>query len=129
MVLDQKIADLENSGYTCRAFNIPAVAVGAHHERQRIFLVANASTRGWTQLLCPNPLTSFAQSTPSITLGAQGNPFLQFEESLCEPALFALPDGIPDHIFRLGAVGDSIASPIPLILLTCIQAIYKENNL
>ena len=42
MGLDQAIADLESAEYSCRAFNIPAVAVNADHERKRIFIVANS---------------------------------------------------------------------------------------
>jgi len=42
LVLDAKIADLENEGYTCQAYNIPAVSIGALNERQRIWLVAYA---------------------------------------------------------------------------------------
>lgn len=47
-VLDLKIDDLESEGYSCQAFDIPAEAVGALHQRERIWLVAynaNADTR------------------------------------------------------------------------------------
>jgi hypothetical protein len=46
MGLDQALTDLESAGYACRAFNIPAVAVGADHERKRIFIVANSLHNG-----------------------------------------------------------------------------------
>lgn len=46
MVLDQKIFDLEAIGYECQPFNIPVVAVGGGHERQRIWLVAHSSRKG-----------------------------------------------------------------------------------
>lgn len=39
-VLDTKIDDLESIGYSARAFDIPAYAVGAIHERRRIYLIA-----------------------------------------------------------------------------------------
>lgn len=39
-VLDLKIDDLESIGYSCQAYNIPAEAVGALHQRERIWLVA-----------------------------------------------------------------------------------------
>lgn len=42
VALDDAISDLESEGYTVRTFNIPACAVEAWHERQRIFIVANA---------------------------------------------------------------------------------------
>lgn len=39
-VLDIKINDLGSLGYSCQAYNIPAEAVGALHQRERIWLVA-----------------------------------------------------------------------------------------
>jgi len=42
MELDNAIVDLENTGYEVRAFNIPAVGVGAWHKRERCFIVAHS---------------------------------------------------------------------------------------
>lgn len=39
LALDDVLADLERIGYSSRAFVIPACAVGAKHERQRVFIV------------------------------------------------------------------------------------------
>jgi DNA (cytosine-5)-methyltransferase 1 len=39
-VLDIKINDLERKGYSCQAYSIPAEAVGALHQRERIWLIA-----------------------------------------------------------------------------------------
>jgi DNA (cytosine-5)-methyltransferase 1 len=38
--LDDTLADLESEGYEARAFDIPALALGAWHRRQRLFIVA-----------------------------------------------------------------------------------------
>lgn len=127
MVLDQKITDLESIGYSWRAFNIPAIAVGAHHERQRIFLIANSNGRRWTQLLHSDLSSIFETVKDAITLGAKGNAFLQFQERICQPAIFPMANGIPDHIFRLEATGNSIVSPIPIILLTAIKETYTNT--
>lgn len=40
--LDDVLADLEGEGYTCRAFVLPAAAVGARHRRDRVFIVAHS---------------------------------------------------------------------------------------
>ena len=38
--LDTVLSDLDNLGYTCATFNLPAVAFDAPHRRHRIFIVA-----------------------------------------------------------------------------------------
>lgn len=126
MVLNKKIADLEKIGYTCQPYIIPAVSTNAHHQRNRVFLVAHTNVQRRRELLCTDYRTIFEESREKYSLGAQGNAFLQFEKSVCEPPLFTVDDGIPDHIFRLGAAGNSIVSTIPIILLTAIKEI--ENN-
>jgi DNA (cytosine-5)-methyltransferase 1 len=42
LALDDVLADLEGLGYATRTFVIPACAVGAHHRRDRVWIVANA---------------------------------------------------------------------------------------
>ena len=41
MALDAVLADLENLGYTCRTFIIPAAGVGAPHRRDRCAIIAS----------------------------------------------------------------------------------------
>lgn len=128
MVLDQKIADLESIGYSCQAFVLPAVATNAVHVRKRVFLIAHSNVRGWTGTLCYDKISinrAFEKANP---LDSQGNPFLQFQQSVGEPAVFPVDDGISDRILRLGAAGDSIISTIPIILLGAINEIEKTLN-
>ncbi len=42
LALDDVLADLEALGYAARALVIPACAVGAHHRRDRVWIIANA---------------------------------------------------------------------------------------
>jgi len=44
MGLDDVLSDLENAGYTCRSFVIPACAVGASHRRDRVWTIAHATS-------------------------------------------------------------------------------------
>jgi len=46
MVLDTVTSDLERIGYATIPIEIPACAVGAPHRRQRVWVVANAISRG-----------------------------------------------------------------------------------
>jgi DNA (cytosine-5)-methyltransferase 1 len=128
MVLDQKITDLEKIGYACQPYIIPAVATNAHHQRGRVFLVANANVQRRRELLCANYGAIFEKSASANTLGASGNAFLQFEQSVGEPALFTVANGLSDQVFRLGAAGNSIVSTIPIILLQAIYEIEKMNQ-
>ena len=45
MGLDQVLSDLEALGYSTQAFIIPACAIGALHRRDRVWVVANASSK------------------------------------------------------------------------------------
>lgn len=128
MVLDQKITDLESIGYACRAFVIPAVATGAAHIRKRVFLVAHANGRRWAGALRDDKVDISRAFAQANTLDTQGNPFLRFEESMGEPAVFPVAHGIPDRVFRLGAAGDSIVSTIPIILLGAIKEIELQMS-
>lgn len=46
MVLEQVLASLEAEGYQVQTYNIPACAVGAPHERQRVWIVAYSDSYG-----------------------------------------------------------------------------------
>lgn len=44
--LDCVLHDLENIGYACQSFIIPALATGANHNRERVFIVAYSASNG-----------------------------------------------------------------------------------
>ena len=50
MGLDDVLSDLESEGYACRAFIIPACALGAAHRRDRLWIVAHTSGIGASRL-------------------------------------------------------------------------------
>nr|MBA2680541.1 DNA cytosine methyltransferase [Ktedonobacteraceae bacterium] len=55
LALDLVCTDLESEGYSTQAFVLPACAIGAPHERQRVFIVAYAASvrpKVSTQTIC-----------------------------------------------------------------------------
>jgi len=48
LALDLVQTDLEGAGYASQAYVLPACAVGAPHIRERVFIVAHTTGRGWT---------------------------------------------------------------------------------
>lgn len=114
--LDEVLTDLDNIGYSSQSFIIPACAVNADHERERVFVVANAECSGRTGILCPE-LTTSKESYPhwaTNALDAHRHPVPRIEQSLGEPSIFGGNDGIPDRMDRslisprLKALGNSV---------------------
>lgn len=50
MELDRTLSDLESAGYQARSFVLPALAVGAPHQRLRTFIVAHADSKRWVRV-------------------------------------------------------------------------------
>ena len=48
--LDQVLSDLEGEGFSSQPFIIPSCAVGAVHKRERIFIVANSTSKRWDSI-------------------------------------------------------------------------------
>jgi len=46
LALDDVLSDLENEGYACQSFIIPACAVNAPHRRDRVWIIANCDNTG-----------------------------------------------------------------------------------
>lgn len=135
MVLDQKITDLENIGYTCRAFNIPACAVGALHERQRIWLVAHTMRERFTSgpHLPSKKKRQFLQQIQTKTFAGEQiltKPTRGFTGRVLEmpnEQLFEVADDVPSELAEIKAYGNAVVPWIPYVILQFILEI--ENSL
>ncbi|MEM7551115.1 MAG: DNA cytosine methyltransferase [Bacteroidota bacterium] len=129
VVLDTKITDLENEGYTGIPFNIPAVAVNACHERQRIWLVANLNSKR------RNDDENCARVEESITNNNQLCYETRFHsrktsytnsdpirEIIDKRFLWGIND-VPQELAEIKAYGNAVVPWIPYVLLKFIQEI------
>ncbi|MGO4540356.1 DNA cytosine methyltransferase [Paenibacillus sp. 2TAB19] len=114
--LDEVLDDLDSIGYSTQTFNIPALAVNADHERERIFIVAHTKCKGWKRFLHAelNASEESYAHWASTTLDARRNPIERIEQSIGQPALFGGDDGLSTRMDRgrvikqLQALGNAV---------------------
>lgn len=129
LALDQKVADLEAAGYTTRTFVIPAVAVGAAHRRDRVWLIAYAPGKRlqWPpRELGPDEYHQvwLDASERHHLLGSAHRYDGTFTESAIDPELFGETDGISDKLFKIKGLGNALVPQIPYVFLSIIASMY-----
>ena len=138
MALDDVLADLEDEGYECRAFMVPAAGVGAPHFRDRVFVVARDSRSGGVR-----PHVADALRQPGRDVGKntgdgpkQGNatdpgtgrlpgrrpPFWR-----AEPRVGRMADGVPGRVDRrLKGLGNAVVPQQIQPFLDAIASIERS---
>jgi len=119
---DEVAADMEAAAYACRAVDIPSVAIGAPHRRQRLWwvavpkaggcAVANApSTRGDVTLRkTPRgaPVARPAPPNPAFVNPWRGATLIECADGkrrVAKPGIRWLADGLPGGMVRVRAEG------------------------
>jgi DNA (cytosine-5)-methyltransferase 1 len=140
MVLETVCADLESEGYEVQPLVIPAVAIGAPHRRDRVWIVAHAKDADDRRNTRKLPSTYEQQATerqeertaePSSTSGRQ------WEQDWREVALATCYDGVDDGLprwmdgttisaarhrkERLKACGNAIVPQVAMEIFTAIK--------
>ena len=92
--LDTVLSDLEREDYTCTTLNIPAIAFGAPHRRERIFIVAYTVRQHCQK--------SFPRSEHDRETQAQETRSNHFEGDwpVVAARLLRMDDGIPSRLDR-----------------------------
>ena len=119
--LDMVLTDLETCGYACGTANLPACSVGARHERERIWFVADTDEARWqNSKRVPASQTNRNSRTPSGLVRRQS---VRHIDGSFEPDQNWIVDGLPGVGDAVSAYGNAI---VPQVAAEFIRA-YMET--
>ena len=114
--LDQVCADLESTGYSAAAANLPACGVGAPHIRQRLWWVAYANgIRREKPRYCRKDSSDYEKDA-----FRQANSLLDAVRSGALPLVCSRHDGIPASVGAMRTYGNAI---VPQVAAAFIRAL------
>ena len=104
------LGDLAEIGYDAEWHCIPACSVGAHHRRDRVWIVAH-------------PQGFYAQG---LTCGPGKGEFGRSIGWKPEPAVDRVANGIPDRVDRLRCLGNAIVPQVAFEIFSAMLAAHRE---
>jgi len=125
--LDTALFDLENEGYSCQPFIIPACAVNAWHRRDRVWIVAYSKS---TRQLRAKQL----EDNSGCQRGGQESDDFDSQNKIqsgqrwwsVEPDVGRVGHGIPSRMDRLRALGNAVVPQQVYPIVKAIADTYKE---
>lgn len=130
--LDGVLHDLEALGYACQPFVVPALATGANHNRERIFIVAHSASHGQYEGEVPssdgeaNEYSEKREKKNSDDERCGGLRFgLDWEGNSIgrwgiKPPALRVDDELPNRMDRNRMLGNAIDPMIAYELMRCI---------
>ena len=112
MGLDDVLFDLEDEGYACQTFVIPAVAKDARHRRDRVWIVAHPnSKRGclWE---------TNREDAEDVRESSRREEHRQW---LPEPSVGRVVNGLPNRVDRLKGLGNEIVPQVAYEIMRCLK--------
>jgi DNA (cytosine-5)-methyltransferase 1 len=118
------LGDLAALGYDAEWHCIPACAVGAHHERDRIWIIAHAQrdgVQGWAAEAAEGPIFTGAEQLPRFLFPSIG-------DALSAARVWRADNGPPARmdVARNKAIGNAVVPQIPELIG---NAILKAEGL
>ena len=140
LALDQVLSDLENEGYTCQPFIVPACAKDAPHRRDRVWIVAHSGSGGFSEPdICSQQqggtktIGSSQDVSDNDRQGLQNGKSLETKRKkraatngsggrrwLPEPNVGRVAHGVRNRVDRLKSLGNAI---VPQVVQPIMQAI------
>mgnify|MGYP003110162800 CR=1 FL=1 len=151
--VDRTLSNLESEDYEVQCFNIPAVAIGAWHQRARVFIVAySASERlqGKFRSQSKGDGKRLANSSKAMadSFGNRGSRRTSNRENAShvrqspgdkgyypgrmetwdtEPNVGRVAHGVQNRVHRLRALGNAVVPQQVFPILEAIAKIHREN--
>lgn len=125
--LDQVLADLEGEGYEVWSFVIPALAVGAPHFRDRVWVVAHAHSHRRRE----DDITTMGRQdqTRKQTWPDSGSPLHVWDQPAPPRTDFCgVHDGIPTRVHRNKALGNAIVPQVAFYLFRGIEQYHQGRR-
>ena len=126
MGIDEVLSALEDDGYQTEAFVVPAVAVDAHHRRDRVWVIAHTSgLRQQGPGPSRQPINTATASDRETTEPING---CLRQVWKTEPPVGRVANGIPDQSHRLKALGNAIVPQVAQRIAYCIRLASEANS-
>lgn len=126
--LDTVLLDLENEGYTARPIIIPACAVGAPHQRDRLWVVAYSESKRKRRTVATGGRKTKANEGSGRHANGKslrvdsGSAESRWCHGWCaEPRIHRLDYGIPDRVDRNRSHGNAIVPQIAFHIFRAIK--------
>ena len=126
MELDRTLSDLESFGYEATTFILPALAVGAEHQRLRTFVVANSY--GLDVERCIEIEIPWGREIPR-QLHTRSFEEINKRSAVYEPRLCRTYNGFPDQVDRLRALGNAVVPQQVYPIFAAIAEIERQLHL
>lgn len=117
LALDDVLSELEGAGYACRAFVLPACAVGAPHRRERVAIVAHSDGERLQTGNTERRLRPEHGRDPAACACCSRDPWQ------AEPGVGRVADGVPHRMDRLRALGNAV---VPQQFYPIFRAIAEQ---
>ena len=130
--LDTVISDLESEDYAVRPFSISASSIGANHQRERVWIVANSRRpRGpWSEFREENENETRKENAHQFERSSSTFKRWQRENNWAvEPDVGRVAYGIPKRVDRLKSLGNSLVPQIPYYIgKTILEVMNGKTN-
>lgn len=119
--IDSVLSDLEGADYSCRAFVLPACAVGAPHRRERVAIVAHTNRKRLQETYVRSGVAEPGRH-PAVRIERGGVPWKT------ERPVPGVDDGVPHQVDCVRSLGNAVVPQQFYPIFRAIAEIERSNG-